>query len=99
MNHNPILTHQKTYEKKQEHDNFVWTTFQSVERFHKDIAGFDLSYTEFEASCHKTWEEDFKYVCINKSKNKEKENIPSSRKQKHIHWLHYWNKTFLKLFS
>ena len=44
-----------------------------IEHTHRDVAGYDMSYDEFRELCKKSWEEDYNYLCIDRSKKKEQE--------------------------
>ena len=51
-------------------------TLKDIEHIYRDVAGHDMNYDEFKELCRKSWEEDYNYLCIDRSKKKEiKENI------------------------
>ena len=41
------------------------------DNIYRGVGGFDMSYNEFEYSCRKSWEEDYVYLCIDKSKKRD----------------------------
>ena len=50
-------------------------TLKDVENIYRDVGGYDMSYDEFKELCRKSWEEDYNYVCIDRSKIKIREDI------------------------
>ena len=38
---------------------------------YRDVAGYDMSYDEIKELCRKSWEEDYNYLCIDRSKKRE----------------------------
>ena len=48
-------------------------TLKDIEHIYGDVAGYDMSYDEFKELCRKPWEEDYNYLCINRSKKKKQE--------------------------
>ena len=44
---------------------------KDMEQIYRDVAGYDMSYDEFKL-CRKSWEEDYKHICIDRSKKREK---------------------------
>ena len=44
-------------------------TLKDIDHINRDVAGYDMSYDEFEELCGKSWEED--YRCIDKSKKRD----------------------------
>ena len=38
---------------------------------HRDVAGYDMSYDEFKELRRKSWKEDYKYLCIDRSKKRD----------------------------
>ena len=46
-------------------------TFKDIEHLNRDVAGYDMSYDEFKDLCRKSWEEDYNYLCIDRSKKRE----------------------------
>ena len=43
-------------------------TLKDIEHIYRDVAGYDMSYDEFKELCRKSWEEDYNYLCIDRSK-------------------------------
>ena len=51
--------------------NLFNQTLKDIEHIYKDVAGFDMSYDEFNDLCRNTWEEDYSYLCIDRSKKRD----------------------------
>ena len=49
-------------------------TLKDIEHIYRDVAGLDVSFDEFKELCRKSWEGDYNYLYIDRSK-KNKENI------------------------
>ena len=45
---------------------FFQQTLKDVEHIHWDIAGFDMSYEEFNSLCREAWNEKFNYLLVNR---------------------------------
>ena len=45
-------------------------TLKDIEHIYRDVAGYDMNYDEFRELCRKSWEEDYYYVYIDRSKKK-----------------------------
>ena len=43
-------------------------TLEDIENIYRDVVGYDISYDEFKHLCRKSWEEDYQYLCIDKTK-------------------------------
>ena len=43
-------------------------TLKDIEHIYRDVAGYDMNYDEFRELCRKSWEEDYNYLCIGRSK-------------------------------
>ena len=43
-------------------------TLKDIEHIHSDVAGYGMSYDEFKELCRKSWDEDYNYLCIVRSK-------------------------------
>ena len=43
-------------------------TLKDIEHIYRDVAGYDMKYDEFKELCRKSWEEDYNYLCIDRSK-------------------------------
>ena len=46
-------------------------TFKDIEHIYRDVAGNDMNYDEFKELCRKTWDEDYNYLCIDRSKKRD----------------------------
>ena len=46
-------------------------TLKDIEHIYRDVAGYDMSYDEFKELCRKTWVEDYKCLCIDRSKKRD----------------------------
>ena len=46
-------------------------TLKDIENINRDIPGYDMSYDEFKQLCRKSWEEDYNYLCIDRSKKRD----------------------------
>ena len=47
-------------------------TLKDIEHIYRDVAGYDMSYDEFKDLCRKSWEEDYNYLCIDRSKKRDR---------------------------
>ena len=45
-------------------------TLRDVQSMYYDIDAYDMKYDEFKEMCHKAWDENFNYLCIDMTKNK-----------------------------
>ena len=43
-------------------------TLKTIEPIYGDVAGYDMNYDEYKELCRKSWEEDYKYIYIDRSK-------------------------------
>ena len=60
----PKRTLQKNSNKK-----FLFNqTLKNIENIYRDVGGYDMSYDDFHEICRKSWEEDFIYLCTDRSK-------------------------------
>ena len=46
-------------------------TLKDIEHIYRDVAGYDMKYDEFKELCRKSWEEDYNYLCIERSKKRD----------------------------
>ena len=46
-------------------------TLKDIEHIYRNVAGYDMSFDEFRKICRKSWEEDYNYLCIDRSKKRE----------------------------
>ena len=47
-------------------------TLKDIEHINRDVAGYDMNYDELKDLCRKSWEEDYNYLCIDRSKKRKK---------------------------
>ena len=45
-------------------------TLRDVQSMYYDIRAYDMNYDEFKQMCHKAWNEEYNYLCIDMTKNK-----------------------------
>ena len=45
-------------------------TLRDIEHIYRDVAGYDMDYNEFKDLCRKSWEEDYNYLYIDRSKKR-----------------------------
>ena len=38
---------------------------------YSDVAGYDMNYDEFKELCRKSWDEEYKYLCIDRFKKRD----------------------------
>ena len=46
-------------------------TLKDIEHIYRDVAGYDMNYDEFKELCRKSWDEDYNYLCIDRSKKRD----------------------------
>ena len=46
-------------------------TIKDIEHIYRDVAGYDMTYDEFKELCRESWEEDYIYLCIDRSKKRD----------------------------
>ena len=46
-------------------------TLKDIEHIYGDVAGYDMNYDEFIDLCRKSWDEDYNYLCIDRSKKRD----------------------------
>ena len=46
-------------------------TLKDIENIYRDVAGYHKSNDEFKELCRKSWEEDYNYLCIDRSKKRD----------------------------
>ena len=46
-------------------------TLKDIEHIYRDVAGYDMTYDEFKELCRKSWDEDYNYLCIDRSKKRD----------------------------
>ena len=47
-------------------------TLKDIEHIYRDVAGYDMNYDEFKELCRKSWDEDYNYLCIDRSKKRDR---------------------------
>ena len=50
-------------------------TIKYIENIYIDVGGYDMSYDEFKQLCRNSWEEEYNYLCIDRSKKKRLKKI------------------------
>ena len=45
-------------------------TLKDIEDIYRDLASYDMNYDEFKELCRKSWDEDYNYLCIDRSKKR-----------------------------
>ena len=50
-------------------------TLKDIEHIYRDVAGYDMNYDEFKEICRKSWEEDYNYLYIDRSKKRDQGNF------------------------
>ena len=46
-------------------------TLKDIEHIYRDVAGYDMDYNEFKELCRKSWEDEYNYLCIDRSKKRD----------------------------
>ena len=46
-------------------------TLKDIEHIYRDVAGYDMNYDEFKELCRKSWDEDYNYLCIDRSEKRD----------------------------
>ena len=61
-------------------------TLKDMEHIYRNVAGYDMSYDEFKELCRKSRDEDYNYICIDRSKKRDQGRycICNESKKKHI---------------
>ena len=44
---------------------------KGFEHIYRDVGGYDMNYDEFKELCGKSWEDDYNYLCIDRSKKRD----------------------------
>ena len=47
-------------------------TLKDIEHIYRDVAGYDMNYDEFKELCRKSWDEDYNYLYIDRSKKRDR---------------------------
>ena len=46
-------------------------SLKDIEHIYRDVAGYDMDYNEFKDLCRKSWEEEYNYLYIDRSKKRD----------------------------
>ena len=46
-------------------------TLKDIEHIYRDVSGYDMSFDDSEELCRKSWEGDYNYLCIDRSKKRD----------------------------
>ena len=60
-------------------------TLKDIEHIYRDVAGYDMNYDEFKELCRKSWEEDYNYLCIDRSKKRDQGRYSICNESKNTH--------------
>ena len=60
-------------------------TSKDIENIYRDIGGYDMSYDEFKQLCRKSWEEEYKYLRIDRSKKRDEGKHCICNESKHTY--------------
>ena len=72
-------------------------TLKDIEHIYRDVAGYDMNYDEFKDLCRKSWEEDYNYLCIDRSKKRDQGRYCiCNESKKNIYRSNTSDETFLK---
>ena len=75
-------------------------TLKDIEHIYRDVAGYDMSYDEFKELCRKSWDEDYNYLCIDRSKKRDREKYCiCNESKKNIYRSNTSDETFLNLLN
>ena len=53
---------------------------KDIENLYTDVGGYDMGYDEFKQLCREFWEEQYIYLCIDRSRKRLKEDIVYKKK-------------------
>ena len=65
-------------------------TLKDNEPKYRDVAGYDMSFSEFKEFCRKSWDEDYSYFCIDISKKREQGSYCICNENKNIYIYIEW---------
>ena len=51
--------------------NLFNQTLKDTEHLYRDFARYDMSYDEYKELCRKSWEENYNYLCIDRSRKRD----------------------------
>ena len=46
-------------------------TLKDIEHIYRAVAGYDMKHDDFKELCRKSWEEDYNYLCFDRSKKRD----------------------------
>ena len=46
-------------------------TLKDIENIYRDVGGYDMIYDEFKELCRKSWEDEYNYLCIDRSEKRD----------------------------
>ena len=69
---------------------------EDIEHINGDVAGYDMSYDEFEELSRRSWEEVYNYLCVDRSKKRDQRRNCrcNESKKKRIYKQHPRRKLF-----
>ena len=69
---------------------------EDIENIFTDVGGYDMSFEKYKELCRKSWEEDYIYLCIDKSKKRDQGRYCIFNvKQKHMYRMYSSGEGFL----
>ena len=75
-------------------------TLKDIEHIYRDVAGYDMNYDEFKELCRKSWEEDYNYLYLDRSKKRDQgKYCIRNESKKNIYRSNTSDKTFLKTIT
>ena len=75
-------------------------TLKDIEHIYRDVAGYHMDYNEFKDLCRKSWEEDYNYLYIDRSKKRDQgEYCICNESKKNIYRSNTSDETFLNLLN
>ena len=75
-------------------------TLKDIEHIYRDVAGYDMNYDEFKELCRRSWDEDYNYLCIDRSKKRDQgKYCICNESKKNIYRSNTSDETFLNLLN
>ena len=91
---------QRTIRNKSIKISLFYQTLKDIEHIYRDVAGYDMNYDEFKDLCRKSWDEDYNYICIDRSKKRDQGRYCiCNESKKNIYRSNTSDKTFLKTYD
>ena len=76
---------------------FFFITLKDIEHVYRDVAGYDMSYDDFKELCRKSRDEEYNYLCIDRSKKRDQGRYCiCNESKKNINRSNTSDETFLK---